>query len=162
MPIKFRCKYCHQRLGIGSRKAGTQVKCPTCSGVVTVPFKDQEGMDDPSGPTEQPLFERSDFDDLFPHPAALPEPAGHLSGTAAPAPAAAAPHPWAGAAPFAFDVERDPPRPAPPPQERSGDFPAPSAGILLSPARATALTVAAIILLAIAFGAGLVVGRFWL
>jgi hypothetical protein len=160
MPIKFRCKYCHQRLGIGSRKAGTQVKCPTCGGSVTVPFKDQEGMDDPAA-TEQPLFERSDFDDLFPNPTSKAKPGGPVSGTAAPAPAAAPPHPWAGPAPFALEGERPIPPPIPVPLERSGEFPS-TPGIVLSPGRATALTVAAIILLAVAFGAGLVVGRYWL
>jgi hypothetical protein len=35
-------------------------------------------------------------------------------------------------------------------------------GVLLSPTQATLLTVAAILLLALAFGAGLFVGHYWL
>src|SRR5262245_3752774 len=94
MPIRFRCVYCEQLLGIARRKAGTVVKCPNCAGQVIVPSP--EGEDDPSDP-EAPtaeaepvqarqwatvpektapapppargdggmLFERSDFDELL-------------------------------------------------------------------------------------------------
>jgi hypothetical protein len=37
MPIRFRCVYCEQLLGIARRKAGTVVKCPNCSGQLIVP-----------------------------------------------------------------------------------------------------------------------------
>src|SRR5947209_4069935 len=49
MPIRFRCAYCNQLLGIARRKAGTVVRCPTCAGEVNGPF----------------VFERSDFDELL-------------------------------------------------------------------------------------------------
>jgi hypothetical protein len=39
---------------------------------------------------------------------------------------------------------------------------APVGGLILSPTRATVLTVVVILLLAVAFGAGLLVGRFYL
>jgi hypothetical protein len=38
----------------------------------------------------------------------------------------------------------------------------PAAGLVLSPARATLLTVVVILLLAFAFGAGLIIGRFYM
>jgi hypothetical protein len=37
MPIRFRCVYCEQLLGIARRKAGTVVKCPNCGGQLIVP-----------------------------------------------------------------------------------------------------------------------------
>src|SRR5215468_8180210 len=76
MPIRFRCAYCNQLMGIARRKAGTVVSCPTCSGQVVVPKP--EGAEEPEeksppqpvaggGPRAEPdLFERSDFgQDLF-------------------------------------------------------------------------------------------------
>jgi DNA-directed RNA polymerase subunit RPC12/RpoP len=38
MPIKFRCAYCNQLMGISRRKAGTVVSCPTCKGQIVVPL----------------------------------------------------------------------------------------------------------------------------
>jgi hypothetical protein len=55
MPIRFRCVYCEQLLGIARRKAGTVVKCPNCSGQVIVPSP-EEGADesaDPEDPTAE-------------------------------------------------------------------------------------------------------------
>ena len=95
MPIRFRCVYCEQLLGIARRKAGTVVKCPNCAGQVIVPSP--EGDDDAADPDDvtaeaEPaearklatiaektapapppatrgeggmLFERSDFDELM-------------------------------------------------------------------------------------------------
>lgn len=37
MPIRFRCAYCNQLMGISHRKAGTVVRCPKCAGQVVVP-----------------------------------------------------------------------------------------------------------------------------
>lgn len=37
MPIRFRCTYCTRRLGIATRKAGTETTCPHCGAAVTVP-----------------------------------------------------------------------------------------------------------------------------
>ena len=47
MPIRFRCAYCNQLMGISRRKAGTVVRCPSCSGQVVVPNPASE-------PTEKP------------------------------------------------------------------------------------------------------------
>ncbi len=37
MPIRFRCTHCTRRLGIATRKAGTETTCPHCGGTVVVP-----------------------------------------------------------------------------------------------------------------------------
>src|SRR5205807_5919687 len=104
MPIRFRCAYCNQLMGIARRKAGTIVRCPRCAGQVIVPDPGPEAAPDPvpeaapprNGPapeTPRPatapgpvLFEQSDFEKLF-------EP-GPLVPAAAP-PQVAAPPPYA-------------------------------------------------------------------
>jgi len=40
MPIRFRCAYCNQLMGIAKRKAGQVVTCPKCAGQVVVPAPD--------------------------------------------------------------------------------------------------------------------------
>src|SRR4051794_28145012 len=45
MPIRFRCAYCNQLMGIGRRKAGTVIRCPRCAGELIVPAPD--GAPDP-------------------------------------------------------------------------------------------------------------------
>jgi hypothetical protein len=48
MPIRFYCCFCHQLLGIATRKAGTVIECPTCKGQVWVPRPDEPGnLDQP-------------------------------------------------------------------------------------------------------------------
>jgi DNA-directed RNA polymerase subunit RPC12/RpoP len=49
MPIRFRCAYCNQLMGIARRKAGTVVRCPKCAGQVVVPDpeEDDAGSDIP-------------------------------------------------------------------------------------------------------------------
>jgi phage FluMu protein Com len=140
MPIKFRCAYCNQLLGIARRKAGTVVRCPTCAGQVVVPSSDDAGTEKPDGPAPPPLFERSDFQKLF-EPAPEEDPAIEASPSPPPVPAGAPPEinvePVANAVSVAA-----PPKP----------------GIVLSPAKATLLSVLAVILLAVAFGGGLLLG----
>jgi hypothetical protein len=154
MPIRFRCAYCNQLLGIARRKAGTVVRCPTCAGQVVVPPSD---VPDPPGPlpqpapvapVEQPLFERNDFEDLLndvdggaPVLQPAPQPAAAAPPARAPAPA------WQPRPEPHFDVER-----------LDGEAAAQPVGIVLSPARATVLTVLVVVGLALAFGAGLLVG----
>jgi hypothetical protein len=93
MPIRFRCVYCDQLLGIAKRKAGSVVKCPNCAGQLIVPSpspsEDSSDTDMPTAaaedvvahpaatssdktahsppPGEGPgmLFERTDFDELL-------------------------------------------------------------------------------------------------
>jgi hypothetical protein len=38
MPIRFNCGFCNQFLSIGGSREGTQVHCPLCGGVLTVPL----------------------------------------------------------------------------------------------------------------------------
>jgi phage FluMu protein Com len=50
MPIRFRCAYCSQLMGIARRKAGTVVKCPKCAGEIIVPTPEEnepEGVELP-------------------------------------------------------------------------------------------------------------------
>jgi hypothetical protein len=144
MPIRFRCQYCSQLLGIARRKAGRKVECPTCHAQVTVPAEEPEVAAAAPAARPAPLFEHSDFDDFL-------RPQAHEP----PAPAAIPLPPPIPDSPPPFDVERLDPAVSP------GAAPArPAGGIFLSSSQATLLTVAAVFLLAIAFGAGLLVGRY--
>src|SRR5262249_42175047 len=49
MPIRFRCVYCNQLLGISRRKAGTIVRCTTCEGQLIVPNPDDPATTEPAG-----------------------------------------------------------------------------------------------------------------
>jgi phage FluMu protein Com len=164
MPIRFRCAYCNQLLGISRRKSGTVVRCPTCAGQVVVPNPEVEGTQhqspmpapasgDAGGP---PIFERSDFDEVFNVPAAA---------KSAARPVQPATGPWGTQAEPDLDVERLEPVALPNPPAVPPAPPAPasvtlsSPGIVLSPAKATVLTVAAVLAVAVAFGLGLLVGR---
>jgi ribosomal protein S27E len=156
MPIRFRCAYCNQLLGIARRKANQVVRCPTCAGEVVVP--EPEGGDEEPEPQQvpanQPVFERSDFEDLFNDPV-VAGPAAKPLPPPQPAPPpplpAAPPAPaWNPSSGGALDVDRMSQRPAPQPP-----------GVVLSPAKATVLTVVVILALAVAFGAGWLVGRFF-
>jgi hypothetical protein len=164
MPIRFRCAYCNQLMGIARRKAGTVVSCPNCSGQVVVPTDD--AVDPPADTTgatasprdaSQPLFERGDFDDLF------------RSGKGAPPPLGPAPPASAGLMPAPPPAPKQT-APAPPMQQPMMppprlELPAPAPpvnGYVISSSMATLLTVALIVALALAFTAGLLVGRFYL
>lgn len=77
MPIKFRCVYCNQLLGISRRKAGTVVRCKTCDGQLVVPDPAsaatelaEDGLEGVGSVTKEPppaekLFERDDFDKVL-------------------------------------------------------------------------------------------------
>ena len=66
MPIRFRCAYCNQLMGISRRKIGNVVRCPKCSGQVVVPNPDDgqaadDGPEDANAPAhalEDPELER--------------------------------------------------------------------------------------------------------
>src|SRR5947207_8927125 len=176
MPIRFRCAYCNQLMGISRRKAGTVVRCPSCSGQVVVPNPSAEPTEKPHEgaspkPAAQPeLFERSNFDELFDDAAggkrspvrqvaaAAPHPTPDLPQALGPAPAARRPEPSgkpleeAPRSPeLAFDVE---PVPFSPAATGQGIRP----GIVLSPRIATLAIVGIILALAVAFAVGMFVG----
>src|SRR5262245_32816362 len=67
MPIRFRCAYCNQLLGIARRKSGTVVRCPTCAGHVVVPNLPAEEAENAEKAPDS-VFERSDFDELLSEP----------------------------------------------------------------------------------------------
>jgi phage FluMu protein Com len=161
MPIRFRCAYCNQLMGIARRKAGTVVSCPTCSGQVVVPKPEGAEAEEKSpppapGPKAAPdLFERSDFgQELFGQ-----SPGGR--GRAAPVRSGGflpVPQPSAGAVPpltGGFDVE-----PATGPPKGAYAAPAPSPpGIFLTTGKVTVLSVLVVLLIGVAFFAGMLVGR---
>jgi hypothetical protein len=105
------------------------------------------------------MFERSDFDELF-QPAGPPQPSPVATADQSAEPFAALGFPaipQAKQAATGYDVE-----PLGPVVALPAALPAASAGILLSPRQATLVTIAVVLLLALAFGAGLVVGRYLL
>jgi DNA-directed RNA polymerase subunit RPC12/RpoP len=56
MPIRFRCAYCNQLMGIATRKAGTVVRCPKCGGEIIVPVPEgMESSDEPAPPEPEPV-----------------------------------------------------------------------------------------------------------
>jgi phage FluMu protein Com len=139
MPVRFRCKHCNQLLGIARRKIGMEVRCPECHKMVLVPAKDALDLDEPTRKRD-PLFEGDVAAPLRPS-AADPtvEPPKSESAPQFSIPGGA------------FDVE-----PYRPPD------PAPVAGFVLSPLHATLLTIGAVLILALAFAVGLLVGRYLL
>ena len=159
MPIRFRCAYCNQLLGIARRKGGTVVRCPTCAGQVVVPGSEADGPAAPPAGGNAPLFERSDFDELFDFPRAVGEP--RTGGEVVPAAAAAAPPAgaWGTHAEPALDVD---PLGVPRGEPAGLDPLARPAGLVLSPTAATVLTVVVVVALGLAFGAGVLVGRLLL
>jgi phage FluMu protein Com len=149
MPIKFRCKYCNQLMGIARRKAGTDVNCPTCNGILRVPFEDAAEGTGPApvlkaATAQQPVFEQSDFEayleaDVHNRPVvtAPPPTAAPLAGTV-----------WNPQVPDMVDVE--------PAFMPAATLPP---GIVLSNGIATLLTIGIIFLMAMSFSLGLLVGR---
>src|SRR4051794_39841908 len=100
MPIRFRCAYCNQLMGISRRKAGTIVRCPKCSGQVVVPNPDDQPADDHTPPPEPSAtgdgvkgLEDLDLDDLL--AGAASETAGKQQVSSKPARAPARPEPAA-------------------------------------------------------------------
>lgn len=142
MPIRFRCHHCNQLMGIARRKAGSTVRCPTCHADLVVPEAEEESPPPPPAAPPPLVFERSDFEAFLESPVRQP----------APPPAEASPRP----APSPYESQRletlAPERKVAPPPS----------GLVLSPTQATWLTVVAILLLALAFGAGLLVGHYWI
>jgi hypothetical protein len=150
MPIRFRCVYCNQLLGISRRKAGTIVRCTSCEGQLIVP-EPIEGptepakgpqLQEPAAPEPPPaskpdIFEQGDFD-------ALLEP--YRSGS--PAAVASPPKPPASR-----------PKDASPSPAPSSLSPATqSAGLVLSRTQLTVVSVVLVLTLGLAFAGGLLLG----
>ena len=147
MPVRFRCHHCHQLLGIARRKIGMEVHCPTCHNPVRVPATDAPDVDQPAVRKPDPLFEGSDLDALL-QPSVV-DPTAGAPPQVKPPPAAV----WPAPASPAVDVEPyNPPGPAPA---------AAPAAVVLSSLQATLLAVGAVLLLAVFFTMGLLIGRFW-
>lgn len=136
MPIRFRCAYCNQLLGIARRKAGTVVRCPGCAGQVVVPSLEEAGLAEKTVNPQQVTvgppkpFEGNDIDRV-------------LEGAEEPSVV----EPGGGPV-FASQAVGGP----------AGAGSARGPGIWLSPARATLFSVIAVVALAVAFGLGLMVG----
>ncbi len=152
MPIRFRCAYCNQLLGIAKRKSGTVVRCPTCAGQVVVPNLDQEPAEEDPVPAPAPpgpaAFDGSEIDKLL-EGAAGDQPSiigNAVRETMRPLVAPA-------------DALRFPPA-KPAPAAAIADHATRAPGIFLSPAKATLLSVLAVIALAVTFGVGLMFGLF--
>jgi hypothetical protein len=154
MPIRFRCVYCNQLLGIARRKAGNIVRCTSCQGQLIVPEPPPGEPDEPSGTApgngtdggtaagtaDQPLFERNDFADL------LQGFRENSPSAVAVEPSVTAPPP---AAPAAFSFSSD---------EPAVKKPAAEAGVLLTRGRLTALCVGIALAVGLAFAGGLWLG----
>jgi hypothetical protein len=78
MPIRFRCAYCNQLMGIATRKSGTVVRCPRCAGEVIVPALPE--TQPATAPGRLQLLEADDFGREFAdvQPLPEPEPAAHM------------------------------------------------------------------------------------
>lgn len=158
MPIRFRCAYCNQLLGIARRKAGTVVRCPTCAGQVIVPNIETDDTEAGTSGDDPLVFERSDFEELLnpnePAPGQQQKRQAVLSTespVALPMTTEPPPGAWGTHAEPAFDVSRLNPQPV------AGSA-VPAGGIVLSPARATLLLIVVVVALALTFGAGFLLG----
>jgi len=155
MPIRFRCVYCDKLLGIARRKAGAVVNCPQCGQPLIVPTPEPEpeataAASQPAGTPPGPakLFEQDDFDVLLEPDATYrtPDPPPPKRPKPAPPPPPANPVP-----PRPFPVERGLPaaaQPAPP-----------GTGLVLSTGMLILALVAVLVLMGLAFGGGILVGR---
>jgi len=153
MPIRFRCVYCNQLLGISRRKAGTIVRCTTCEGQLIVPNPDDPATTEPAGardeaePPSAPagggLLEQSDFDAILEPQAAGPKPAAVASP---PAPSQASPPAIGKRSVF--------PSLTVPPPVRSAAQPA----LVLTRQRLTIVSVCVVVGLGLAFAGGLLLG----
>lgn len=187
MPIRFRCVYCNQKMGIARRKAGSVVDCPKCKGqlVVPQPAEDEDSPDgepEPAGAAvgaadaagagdithspEVPARAPAKPDSLAPKPAGpslfergdIDEMLARDARPAPPGPAAPVPAP---AAPKPVNpIDRVAKEEAA--RRVAPPVPAvagtPSPGLTLTPTTATVLSVGVVLALAFSFAAGLVVG----
>lgn len=158
MPIRFRCAYCNQLMGIARRKSGTVVRCPTCTGQVVVPGPEADEPDpgEKSPPPQGPnVFERSDFDEVL-----RPGVPNHHAGTVAADQGKDEPSgAWGTHAEPLPPMERVDAVAVAAPARASSRTPT-SAGIVLSTKHLTLLAIAAALILGLVFAGGVLVGKF--
>ena len=163
MPIRFRCVYCDKLLGIATRKAGTVVNCPQCGQPLIVPSPEPQAVQPAaatSGPPASPPstaparenpFERDDFDVVLSNEPTYDAPSPPPRRPPTPAPATIP------AQPFARERSLPaPPRPTPVPAPLPLPVPA---GLMLTPAKLILALVLVCLLVGLAFGGGVLVGR---
>jgi phage FluMu protein Com len=183
MPIRFRCTYCNRLLGIATRKAGTQTRCPHCGYEITVPVPaeaaagTERAAEDP-----EPLFGRA-APEVMSEQAVAVAPAARPVETGRPAPPRPANGPTSRPAPspppsvpheptrpddrplFEGDIDEifgDAARPAEPAPARppapdgvdARSLGEPARHIVMSARTATLLMAAVVILMALSFAAG--------
>jgi hypothetical protein len=142
-------------MGIGRRKAGTVVRCPSCTTPLVVPRPKPQPIHNPSLKRDPQVFERGDFDEIFQRA---------LRKSQSPSPAKLSPAPYQSPA-AAIDSS-----PAPANADRDvnsiggapklAEAPAGYGHIRLSFRLLALIGAAAVIVLALMFAAGFVVGRF--
>ena len=164
MPIRFRCVYCDKLLGIAKRKAGAVVNCPQCGQPLIVPSPEPEpeataAASQSAAPAKGPpkLFEQDDFDALLEGDRTFrtPDPPPAAKRPKAPPP----PPPANALPPRPFAVERSLP-PAPPADPMAPPSrPRARSGLVLSTGMLILALVAVLVLMGVAFGGGLLVGR---
>jgi phage FluMu protein Com len=156
MPIRFRCAYCNQLMGIARRKAGTVVRCPKCAGQVMVPIPENEEDEANELPAPPPpkhqvaeggLFEQSDFNKVFEEAPVTRQP----MPLAPPPPMPRPPAPTAGL------PEYDAIPLAPSPLESGSANPV--RGIFLTPGILAVVCALGVVLIGMAFFLGLLLGR---
>ncbi len=162
MPIRFRCVYCDKLLGIARRKAGAVVNCPQCGQPLIVPTPEPEpeataAASQPASPPPGPgkLFEQDDFDVLLEGDATFhtPDPPPAPRRPQAPPPVVA-PLP-----PRPFAVERSLPAAADTYPDTSPRAKPRSGGLVLSGGMLVLALVAVLVLMGLAFGGGILVGK---
>jgi len=161
MPIRFRCVYCDKLLGIAKRKAGAVVNCPQCGQPLIVPTPEPEATAAASQPASPPpnpgkLFEQDDFDVLLERDATFrsPDPPPPPKRAKAPTPPVVNPLP-----PRPFAVERNLPAAPESYPEASPRPPARSGKLVLSGGMLVLTLIAVLVLMGLAFGGGILVGK---
>jgi hypothetical protein len=153
MPIRFRCAFCSQLLGIARRKSGSVINCPTCGGPLVVPREadNQPAALEPPGDEPNRLLEDCDVDILLRPPAT-----GHALESEARV--SASPEGGLATQPSGLASVAS----STPTSESRVGVPhsvAPHVGLLITPGRATVLAVVLVVLLAAAFVVGFLVGQ---
>ena len=163
MPIRFRCVYCDKLLGIARRKAGSVVNCPQCNQPLIVPTPEAEpeptaatakgAVNSNLGPGK--LFERDDFAELLQADATVRSPEPRSKRAKRQRGSEKSP-----LAPQPFPVESSlPAPPAPMMAPLPYRVPARSGGMVLTTGKLILALVVVFVLVGLAFGGGVLLGR---